>query len=570
MKRFGVSAVVALVSVALAMVTVVGAGAQTTTPVQVNDVGVGKPPPGTGLGTKAALDNPKCTADAVKGWGVFSFVNVTTGPFCVAPAPADNGGATARGVTATSIKVVVVVPSAAALAAGKAAGAVAPVNQATGEPGTIEDAFRDGWAAYEHVYETWGRKVDLTFMTSSGADEAAQRADAVAVEQEKPMFVIDATSTGLGTLANVLGKDKYVVLSYATTTKDAASQAPYRWGNSDPNAIATNVAQFIGAQLAKGKAEYAGDSAMQSQPRKFGAVIPGNIDTPAFLAALKKQGVTLATPPLDYTANGSPLGDPVTAQTEAPLIVAKLKSAGITSVILFTDIGMTGALTKVAATQEYRPEWVMTGYGYQDISLLARTSYDQDEWSHAFGIGNLTPVVRSANIAKTIPDWYWGPKTSTTDPVTGNIVGWLAAAIQYAGPDLTPQNVQRGFFAVPAEYGAASDDPGTIQVAWGKTAGLPVPSYFTRGSDFAAVWYDAKTKGESQVYPTVGEGVTWFTDNGKRYAAGTWPKKKIEFFKKAGSIYAFDAPPVPLAPVIPCEGCPSSGGPGKPSAASSN
>jgi hypothetical protein len=114
------------------------------------------------------------------------------------------------------------------------------------------------------VFETWGRTVDFTFVTSSGPDEAAQRADAITVEQEKPMFVIDATSTGLGTMATVLGQAKFVVLSFATTTKDALSQAPYRWGSTDPNAIATNAAQFIGAQLAKGKAEFAGDSAMHS------------------------------------------------------------------------------------------------------------------------------------------------------------------------------------------------------------------------------------------------------------------------------------------------------------------
>jgi hypothetical protein len=125
-------------------------------------------------------------------------------------------------------------------------------------------------------------------------------------------------------------------------------------------------------------------------------------------------------------------------------------------------------------------------------------------------------------------------------------------------------------FSVPAEFGAASDDPGSIQVAWGKTAGLPAPSYFTRGSDFAAVWYDAKTTGESQVYPTAGTGVTWFTGNGKRYAAGTWPTKPIGFFKKSGSMFAFATPPVPPSPTIACDGCPSSGGPGTPSAASSN
>ena len=72
--------------------------------------GVGKPPPGAGMGTKAALENPKCNADTVQGWGTFSMVTTTGGPYCVAPAPKNNGGATARGVTGTTIKVVVVLP----------------------------------------------------------------------------------------------------------------------------------------------------------------------------------------------------------------------------------------------------------------------------------------------------------------------------------------------------------------------------------------------------------------------------------------------------------------------------
>lgn len=211
----------------------------------------------------------------------------------------------------------------------------------------------------------------------------------------------------------------------------------------------------------------------------------------------------------------------------------------------------------------------MTGYGYQDVSLLARTSYDQDQWSHAFGIGNLSPLVISTNIATTLPDWYWGPNRATTDPVSGGHITWLANAIQYAGPKLTPQNVRRGLFSVPGRYGAASDDPATIQVAWGKAAGLPYLSYFTRGSDFAAIWYDATTTGESQVYPTRAQGVTWFVNDAKRYTAGTWPTKPLGFFEKKGSLFAFDDSPVPVSPDAPCEGCPSQGGSGSPSASTS-
>ena len=88
-----------------------------------------KPPKGSGLGTTAALENPKCNADAVDGYGAFPMITENGGPFCVAPAPKDNGGSTYRGVTATTIKVTVVLQTAAQLAADKAAGVPAPKNQ---------------------------------------------------------------------------------------------------------------------------------------------------------------------------------------------------------------------------------------------------------------------------------------------------------------------------------------------------------------------------------------------------------------------------------------------------------
>jgi hypothetical protein len=561
------SVIAGAVIAALAVVGIAttSAGAQTTT-VQVNDDGVGSPPPGSGLGTKAALENPKCNADAVDGWGVFPMVTETDGPFCVAPAPTSNGGATARGVTADTIKVVVVVPNAEQISKLKTQNAQLPKNVATGAQGTYEAAVNDEWAVFAHVYETWGRTVEFTYVTSSGSDEASQRADAVVVKQTKPMFVLDTIPSGLSTMATVLAADKYVVFDYGTTNDDALAQPGYRWGTTSQYGTSINMAQFVGRQLAKGNAEFAGDAAMKAQKRKFGMIAPADVDSDAFVAALKKLGVTLATPPLEYTANGSPTGDPVTAQQEAPALISKLKDAGVTSVIVFTDIGMTDALTKVATQQQFSPEWLMTGYQYQDITLLAR-NYDQEQWSHAFGISNLIPNVEGALSMLTQEQWYWGKTTSTTDIVTQNTMLWMASAIQYAGPKLTVKNVQRGLFAVPARYGAAAGDPLGLQIAWGKTSGLPSPSYFTRGTDFAAVWYDAKTVGPSQVYPTAGQGVTWYLNDGKRYTASTWPKEPLDFFKPTGAVVAFDTAPIPRGAFVPCTDCPSTGGAGTPSEA---
>jgi hypothetical protein len=559
-------AVVAMVAV-MCSALVAPAVAQTTPPVQVNDDGIGKPPKGAGMGTTAALENPKCNAAAVDGWGVFPLIVENTGPFCVAPAPADNGGATSRGVTATTIKVAVVVPNEEQIAALAAGGSQLPKNAATGETGTNKDVVNDTWAAYSHVFETWGRKVEFTFFTSSGYDEAAQRADAVSIKQLKPFAVLDTDSTGLRTLASVLAADKYLVFSYGTTPKDTLDQAPYRWGRNDPSGAALNTAEFIGKQLVKGKAKWAGDSEFKSEKRTFGVVYPDGFDIDVFTKEFAKYGGKLATPPLSYTTNGSALGDKTTAQQEAPSLVAKLKTAGVTSVILFTDLATGGAMTNVATQQEYSPEWVLTAYQYQDVALLARSAYDQDQFAHAFGLSVLYPFTNGASNA-SLATWYWGPNRATSEIVVQDVVNWLAFAIQYAGPTLTPANVQKGMFAVPARGGAASDVPNTGQVGWGKTTGLSYPGYFTSGFDFAPVWWDSETTGTSQAIDSKGKGVAWYVDNAKRYIAGTWPKQTFNFFEKEGATFVFETSPTPVAAPAPCTGCPSSGGPGTPSAAS--
>jgi len=562
--RFGRAVIGGALTVALTMSLGVTAAAQTV----VSTTGVGKPPPGTGIGTKAALDNPKCIPDSIKGYGTFAYVTTTQGPICVAPAPADNGGATARGVTKNSVKVVVVVANAEQLAQqATSGGAGGAMNLATGQPGTMQDAMRDAWAPYAKFWEQWGRTVDFDFITSTGSDEAAQRADAVTVDQAKPFMVIDSTPNGLTALQTALAAKKYIVYGYGVSVKDTLAQAPYRWGQTDQQAGATNIAEFAGKQLVKGKAEYAGSDDLKSKPRAFGAVYSTAIDIDEFNTTFAKYGGKLASPALQYQAPAGLLGDPTTAQALAPTMVSKLKAAGITSVILFADESMITALLAQATAQDYHPEWIPTGYNYSDLSLISR-GYDQDQWSHAFGISNLFPLVdTSASTTTVVPlDWYWGPNNYTASQLALGFTGFIAAALQFAGPTLTTANVQKGLFSVPARGGAASDIPLGFMQGYGKTPGLGYDEYMQLGLDYAPIWYDSQTTGQSQARPVVGKGVTWYADGGKRYHAGTWPTKKIPLFDKAGATYFFTTSPVPTTSTpVPCTGCPSQGGPGSPS-----
>ena len=122
----------------------------------------------------------------------------------------------------------------------------------TGQTGTVTNAFKDTFAAFEHqAHPTYGRKINLVFVTSSGDDETAQRADAVAVKAKKPFAVIDGTYTSEPVFGTDLAAAKIPVFANTTSLEATLKQAPYRWAQTDVNAGAMNAAEFIGKQLAR-------------------------------------------------------------------------------------------------------------------------------------------------------------------------------------------------------------------------------------------------------------------------------------------------------------------------------
>ena len=144
--------------------------------------------------------------------GRFNGSTVGGGPFCVRPFKAgeNNGGATSQGVTADKISVVYVLGHIPETRAQPA------TNQVNGSPGTDSDAIHDLLLAQTSFYETWGREIDVQFYTSSGEDETAQRADAVAIKALKPFAVVNTHNSGLGIMAAELAKAKILVYDAET------------------------------------------------------------------------------------------------------------------------------------------------------------------------------------------------------------------------------------------------------------------------------------------------------------------------------------------------------------------
>ena len=513
-----------------------------------------------GIGTKAALGGPHCDAETGRVEMVYVFA-----PPCVKPFSegASNGGATAQGVTADTVEVVVYTGIPADQApedtADRSKGQLA-TNFALGGPGTIEDAIHDTTAAVGHVLETYGRTIEFSYLTRTGTDEAAQRADAVTAAERKPFAVLDLASAEL--FCTEVASRKIIVICTTGTNESMDAQKPYRYSTFiDFWANVISTAELVGRNLKGKPAKWAGDAATQQKTRTFGVVYTDGqtgIDVDLWKQSLAKYGAPKMAAELPYDPGVTEVtGNGEVAQREAPVMISKLKDAGVTTVVLFTDVSMNIALMTQANSQDYHPEWIQTGFLFQDIPQIARL-VNQEQWAHAFGVGTLNIPIRGRPAGDVVLAWYWGDENfSYNAGVLGEIVV-LTFGLHLAGPKLNADTFRNGVFSVGALGGAITDDPGNIMLARGKAPGVPYTEYLF-GGDHTLLWWDPEavlTPASSSAAPQ--KGAPRYLEDGTRYLQGKMPKGELPFFDAAVSPIELDGEPKPL-PDYPCDDCPSSG-----------
>jgi hypothetical protein len=508
-----------------------------------------------GIGSAEALANPMCD-QATKRVRLQSY----SAPLCVKPWKdgADNGGATAQGVTADTIKVVVLygdLPEAQLATKGLY------VNQATGQnsPTAPVDSTKDINEIYKYAYETWGRTVEFEFVKTTGEGEAAQRADAVTVAAMKPFAVLDE-ATSIGTPPVGGGA------VFAQALKNAGVPLVISTGSAAPQELSRSyslpTAEFIGKQLKGGKAEYA-DESMQSQPRKFGVLYPSYFDIEYFEAQLARYGVKIASR-ATYTV---PAGA-VSLQTSSPEIdqqvvplVTKLKADGVNNLIMMSTHAVVTAATNAMKAQEWYPEITATSFPYTDLDLLAR-AFDQDVWSHAFGLVWFLPGVSGGVPTPSIAtfQWFWGTDQGTRWDGANALLGQLYTVIQFAGPKLDKKAID----AVPVRLRKANSGVGGAYSNSAFTFESPPPApeggVTIRGA--ALGWWNADEEGPGNYNLGVnGKGEYRYLDGAKRYVAGGFPKAKKKFFDTDNSTSVFPALPAsePKWPTYTCDKCPSTG-----------
>ena len=503
-----------------------------------------------GIGTAAALKASSCDPETER-------IKIPTilAPPCVKPLNGKgNGGSTAQGVTKDTIKVAVLIGTEEADRRTTSGGLR---DLSTGQPGLESRGVEDANAVYAHAYETWGRTVVFDYITATGTDEAAQRADALAVGARKPFAVLCAACFISGAGGGAIFNEALVsqnIPAVEVPSKAAETTAPF-------NAI---IAEFIGKSLAGRKARWAGDAALKTQERKFGVVFsPGDdgTDIAAFQKALKKWGAPKAVeveyvPPLDVSQSAS------AAQQAAPTLVAKLKDEGVTTVIPLTSPTiLTQSLTKAATANSYFPEWMIRPL--QDLDFYAR-QFDQQQWAHAFGPVWFAPYVESASdpiIA--VFEWYWGKQRGTYSAGQFTAMRQLYTGIMLGGPNLTRESFYAGLEAFPGGGGACSNH------VTSQCTHLKAPRSIAPQVEAAIGWYDPTVTGiPSQSTRTAGTGKLRYMNNAKRYLPGDLPKGEPDLFNPAVAITHL--PSIPAGEQVtayPCTGCPSAGGPGTPSTA---
>ena len=461
-------------------------------------------------------------------------------PACMAPFTGDNGGATATGVTADEITIVHY--------QGPDNDPI--INYITSavkvdETNAQENATIEGFIKYfETYYELYGRKIKYVSYESTGLanDEVTARADAQRiVEEYKPFAVVGGPALTNAFADEMAARETVCISCGGGTAEWFAERDPYLWnldGSSEQKQV--HVVEFIGKQLAGKPASHAGD-ALKAETRKFAVVYEasGGAESQRLADLMEARMTEAGAAPdlmLAYTL------DPGTIQQQASQIVAKLKAAGITTVVMSTDPVAPGDFTREATTQEYEPEWLVAAATLTDTNAFGR-GYDQAQWTHAFGVTSLAVRVNPDVVgSKILYKWFTGQDAPAPlgAPVFMPGFSLLFSALQGTGPTLTPQTL--GDFiktikttpAMTASYLTYGD-----QGIWDATD-------YNGVDDATVFWWDATATGPDE-NGREGTGLMKFVDGGKRYLPGEWPSED-KLFVQDGAVAIYDTAPASETP----------------------
>jgi hypothetical protein len=442
----------------------------------------------------------------------FSVPGFALAPPCQPTFSGSNGGATFRGVTASTIEIVYYQPkSSLALNAILGPAGLAP------SVAQVNDYIARAASFINSRYELWGRKIHVDDYVSqscqaSPPSDSCFRQDAQTVVAKYHPFAVlfprNITAPGFQSELSHLGVTNLGGMNMPQSF--SASQAPYHFDyDMDGDTQAELTGEWYCKELANRKAVYAGQANLRGKPRSAEVLTE---DTPEHVEAAQRLAAVI---------NNCDHGGGATVKTYSPdtgqavvqstTLASQAKQNGVTTLLYFTDPVFPVYLTPQLTDQNYFPENVVVGSAYLDFDALAQL-YNQQQWKNAFGLGDLPTMAPlsaydSGAIYRTTHGTQ-GPFTSAA-----NIQGYfsiLGSGLQQAGPNLNPTTFQSAVLTLPAAGGS----PNHALIKFG-------PGDFTGVSDARIVFWDT-----ARHSPVNGKAGTYVALNGgRRYTLGQVPSR---------------------------------------------
>jgi Periplasmic binding protein len=458
----------------------------------------------------------------------------------------NNGGANGSpGVSASTITIAYYVakPDPQTDALTKAVGAYDTPDQVTA-------GVKEYMQIFEKYAELYGRTIKLVLLHGTGAatDDTAARADAIKAADELHAFAVIGGPSQSKAFADELTSRGVMCIGTCLIAQPQSFYAahPGLFGVGPlPEQPADDTVELIKKQLEGKDAIYAGDPKLQKEKRKFALL---TYDTPdgQFKPVWDAVSKQMAADGMPLATHVSYFLDLTTAQADARTLITKLKTSGATSVIFSGDPLMPEYFTAEATKQNYHPEWIISGTVYADTDVFAR-SYDQSQWSHAFGIGLVgaqSPEPQHQDYL--LHEWYFSkppPDINTSGIVEGD-VQLLFTGLQLAGPHLTVANFTAGMQNQPVP--PESPDGLFPIITFGKHGLWPGTDY--GGLDNVnLIWWDPTAVGPDET-GTVGKGMYRYVDDARRYLPGHFPTTPIKLFDPTDTITQFVTTPPSLLP----------------------
>lgn len=408
--------------------------------------------------------------------GVRQFTWSAYAPYCVSAWHGNNGGATAQGVTGSTITITYRETNSSqdtaveAYASGANAGSDAQY---------VQD-LQTYVKFFNSQFELYGRKVVLKpyqgqgdpLLEDQGQDLEGAQADAATAQS---LGAFTDVSSILGEATQPYDDDlaQNHISSWGNVYVGQAEinqYAPYIFSTLFPSGdVANNAFLDIMCRRMVGlPAIFSADPTYQVATRKFGLILPDRPGSSTSETELGKGmqacGSKFADTSL-YTINVGQMA------SQAASIMAQYKAQGITTIMCGCDPVFDVFLAQAADDQIYKPEWLTVWWGDSFAQLTS-----QDQWSQDLANGGVTP-----DLAKTEAYSAFKLASPGQQPAEAYysvpylMLLQIFSAIQAAGPRLTPASFANAYFHLPGgngTFGPLGFAPGkynpmvAFQVGW--------------------------------------------------------------------------------------------------------